>query len=316
VSNETRDALDPAALWQQWYDTATAAWTKAVRGEGERFASPFSLYRDWMKGVETARAQSSDSAAQATPRPTDLWKQWFEATARAWEATAGMGADALGLTTQWTEMLEEARAKLLAGESLPMDPLSFFIQWYNATSEVWSKAVADLIGTEAFVAVASRFLESYTSYARTFRHISEEYFSALQLATRPDIARVAKLVVALEDKVDHLEEEIDGFSDDAKKLIKGGMAQGEALASLERRLAHLQAALGERVQLAHRIDQMEQQLDQMETALGQVQGTLQRVLAAVEKPPIAPPAEKEAPGEERKTPSRRAAASGPAADQA
>jgi polyhydroxyalkanoic acid synthase PhaR subunit len=284
-------------VWQQWYDAATGAWAKAMRGDN---STPFTLYRQWMQGFETARAQSSEGAAQATPSPGDLWKQWFEASASGWESLAEMGTDALGLTTQWTEMLEEARAKLLAGESLPQDPLSFFIQWYNATSEVWSRAVGDVIGTEAFVAAASRFLESYMGYAKTFRHVSQEYFSNLQLATRPDIARVASLVVALEDKVDHLEVEFEGFSDNDAKLIRGAVAQGDALQGIQRRL-----------------DQLEQHLQQVESTMSRLQSTLQQILTAVEKAPEAGVAEtKEAPTGEHKAGTKRASASGQPVDQA
>ncbi|TCJ16189.1 hypothetical protein E0L93_10890 [Rubrobacter taiwanensis] len=41
------------------------------------------------------------------------------------------------------------------------------------------------------------------------RRTSEEYWRNLQLPTRSDIARVASLVIALEDKVDRMEEELE-----------------------------------------------------------------------------------------------------------
>ena len=127
------------------------------------------------------------------------------------------------------EMMEEARAKVLAGEDLPADPLTLALEWYNATSETWSKFAGDLIGTEGFVEAASRFLQSYTGFVKTFRYLCEEYLRNIQLPTRADVARVAGLVVALEDKVDHLEE---AFDDGYTKLATAE-ALGYTLTPLE-----------------------------------------------------------------------------------
>jgi len=152
--------------------------------------------------------------------PTELWKQWYETS-----------------SNQWLEMMEEARAKMLAGESLPADPFTFFKQWYEATSETWSKVVGDVIGTEKFVEATSRFLESYTSFARTLRRTNEEYFRNLQLPTRSDIARVAELVVALEEKVDRIEDAFEEFQEGPQVAIS------EVVEGLSKRLDRVESKL-------------------------------------------------------------------------
>ncbi len=152
--------------------------------------------------------------------PTELWKQWYETS-----------------SSQWLEMMEEARAKMLAGESLPADPFTFFKQWYEATSETWSKVVGDVIGTEKFVEATSRFLESYTSFARTLRRTNEEYFRNLQLPTRSDIARVAELVVALEEKVDRIEDAFEEFQEGPQVAIS------EVVEGLSKRLDRVESKL-------------------------------------------------------------------------
>ncbi len=98
--------------------------------------------------------------------PQEAWKHWFEATTDVWKKATEPGADPLGLTTQWLEMMEEARAKLSAGGALPADPFTFLKQWYDATNETWSKAIGDIIGTEKFMEMGSQFLESYASPAK------------------------------------------------------------------------------------------------------------------------------------------------------
>jgi hypothetical protein len=88
----------------------------------------------------------------------------------------------LGFSAQWLEMMEEDWIRMLSGEA----PLTFFKQWYNVTSETWLKIVSDIIGTERFVEAASRFLESCTSFYKTFHKASEEYLRTLQIPTRSE----------------------------------------------------------------------------------------------------------------------------------
>src|SRR5579884_2165301 len=87
-----------------------------------------------------------------------------------------------------------------AKETFPLDPFTFFREWYNATSETWSKAAENVVGSDQFMEFNKRFLESYSTFYKTFRQANEEYFRNLQLPTRSDIARVAELIVALEEK--------------------------------------------------------------------------------------------------------------------
>src|SRR5947209_13414074 len=91
----------------------------------------------------------------------------------------------------------------------PPDPFTFFREWYNATSETWSKAAEEAVGSEQFMELNKRFLESYSAFYKTFRLANEEYFRNLQLPTRSDITRVAELVVALEEKVDRIEDTLE-----------------------------------------------------------------------------------------------------------
>src|SRR5258708_20203573 len=85
---------------------------------------------------------------------------------------------------------------------------------------MWSKVVGDIMGAEKFVEAAGDFLESYTSFYKTSRRASEEYFRNLQLPTRSDLARVAELVVNLEVKVDSVEDAFEDFKEGQQGAIK------------------------------------------------------------------------------------------------
>lgn len=188
------------------------------------------------EGTKTDIGSSAD--------PTEAWKRWVETS---W----GM----------WVLLLEGSK-------EIPADPLTWFLQWYEATRETWAKTVEDVIGTEQFMQAASQFLESYTSAAGTLRRASETYFSSLQLATRADIARVAGLVVALEEKVDRFEDAFDDFAEVSARAAShdADSTLEERLARLESKLDALAAQLGE-IQAAQ---EGTKRLEQLEKKLGSV----------------------------------------------
>jgi pyruvate/2-oxoglutarate dehydrogenase complex dihydrolipoamide acyltransferase (E2) component len=129
-------------------------------------------------------------------------------------------------------MLEQVRTNLSAVENVPTDPLQFATQWYNATSGPLSELVADLVEREEFLEPSSRLLQNYASFYKVFKRNSEEYLRSLQLPVREDVTRVAALVVALDEKVDKLEEAFEDFEDG---FVEPATAQ--SVAAIEERLA-------------------------------------------------------------------------------
>ena len=268
-----RSPMDPAQFWQQWYDTSSKMWSTVFDGGKAPYVNPYSLYQSWLKSVGDAQGRMQ-SIPVGVMDPKEAWKQWFEATTESWRTVAEMGADPLGLTAHWLEMMEEARAKMQAEGSFPADPFTFLKQWYDATSEMWAKAVGDIIGTEKFMEGVSLFLESYTSFARTFRRANEEYFRNLQLPTRSDVARVAELIVALEEKVDRIEDAFEDFEDGHAHF-----ATNEAVTTVTERLDHVEGKLDTFPAILKKLDAVES----LAQRLDQVENKLDKVLAALEK---------------------------------
>ncbi len=256
-------------------------WKKSMDGDKETSLDPYGLYRAWLKSVGEAQEQIKPSSMKMFD-PKEVWQHWFEATTAAWRNAAEKGADPLGLTTQWSEMMEEARAKISAEGTIAADPFTLFKQWYDATSETWSKAVGDIIGSDRFMQMASQFLESYTSFARTFHRASEEYFSNLQLPTRSDIARVAELVINVEEKVDQLDLAFEGLEDTYAQSTTSEAIAGLAgrLDGVENKLDVLPAVLQKLAtveRLEMRLDRVENKLDQLLLALEKIEATPQAV---------------------------------------
>jgi polyhydroxyalkanoic acid synthase PhaR subunit len=144
----------------------------------------------------------------------------------------------LEITPRWVEMLDQARANLMSAGSFPKDPLEFAVQWYNATSVPFSEFVHDVIEREEFLEFTSRWMQSYASFYKVFSRRSEEYLKSLQVPVRSDITRVAGLVVALEDKVDRLEEAFEEFEYGYAKP-----ATAEEVGELDKRLDRVEGKL-------------------------------------------------------------------------
>ncbi|MFL5700089.1 MAG: hypothetical protein ACJ797_23665 [Ktedonobacteraceae bacterium] len=298
-------SLDPMELWKQWYDTSSKMWVSTLDGNKESFVDTYGLYRLWLETVGKAQEQMQANIS-GLMNTKEIWNSWFEATVGAWRKAAEMGGDPLGLTTQWLEMMEETRKRIMAGDVLPTDPFTFFQKWYEATSETWAKVVDDMLSSEKFIESASPFIEIYSNFVKTLHRANEEYFSNLQLPTRSDLARVAGLVVAMDEKVDKLEDAFENLEDERSQesplLRATNEAIGGRLGKVENKLNTLSTALekNEAVKsLDGRLGRVENKLDTLSASLekseaaGNVEGLakrldlveskLDKVLAALEK---------------------------------
>src|SRR5215204_5654380 len=278
VSEERRNRAmtNPAELWRQWFETGTRMWSGALgAGQGNRM-DPYGLYWQWFNSLEdfqellfdggfrspaaalrdgsgptlavdpSAAAQNPAAATQPAVdavkgqavEAQNLWKQWFEATQDSWQKAAGLGQESVELVPRWAAMWDQIRNNLLSAEGYPTDPLQFATRWYNATSAPFSDFIGDLIEREEMLDTSSHLLQHYASFYKVFRRNSEEYLKSLQIPVRSDITRVAGLVVALEDKVDRLEEAFEDF-----EYGYAEPATAESVGNVENRIANLEGRL-------------------------------------------------------------------------
>jgi exonuclease VII small subunit len=279
--------LDPYGLYRQWFTSLEELQGQMFGALGEASAlrngsrpalgdgtpnTPASVQSP-AASAEPAAAQKpvADAAAGQVAEAQNLWRQWFEANQDFWQKAAKVGEEAVDLAPRWFAMLDQIRNNLLSAEGYPTDPLQFATRWYNATSGPLSDFVGDLIEREEILDVSSHFLQNYASFYKVFRRNSEEYLKSLSLPVRSDITRVAGLVVALEDKMDHLEEAFEDF-----EYGYATPATAESVQGIEERIGRLEDSLG-RIEgdasddstssLEKRLDDVEGKLDQILTAL-------------------------------------------------
>jgi hypothetical protein len=287
--------MDPYGLYQQWFNSledlqeqmfGAMGVTPALRN-GSRAAigdstpsSPASAVNP-AASANPAAAQKpvADAAAGQVAEAQNLWKQWFEANQDFWQKAMRVGEEAIDLAPRWFAMLDQIRNNLLSAEGYPTDPLQFATRWYNATSGPLSDFVGDLIEREEILDVSSQFMQNYASFYKVFRRNSEEYLKNLQIPVRSDITRVAGLVVALEDKMDRLEEAFEDFEYGYAKP-----ATAESVQAIEERIGELEGTLG-RIEGGADGTATAESVSGLEKRLDDVEGKLDQILAALQNTP-------------------------------
>jgi archaellum component FlaC len=299
--SSSRAAINPMEFWRQWFETSARAWSDLFGGAArENYLDPYRLYRQWFSGLKGAQTPTTESAQPSpfslmgptaamlgpgasravtpTPDAQNLWKEWFEAVSDSWQETAELGKEAVELTPRWAEMLGQIWFNFLSAEGFPSDPLQLITRWYNATDGPLSGFIGDLIQREEILQLSSRFLRSYASFYSVFRRDSEKYLKVLQIPVRSDVTRVAGLVVAIEDKLDRLEEAFEEFEYGYAKP-----ATAESMEAMEERIERLEQTL-ERLEgsathtaISDSVSGLENRIDGVETKIDQILAALQNI---------------------------------------
>ena len=250
---------DPVKLWGKLYQNTSRVWTDAMKSAqqgGGGYADPYGLYRQWISAVTPNGTAGSNGNGKAAVSPGSMpgmggmpqmdqksiqenTQRWLAMTAETYRKAAELGTGALNLGPRWLNTLEEVRNNLLNGDALPTDPLSFGVRWYNATSEPLSRFLDEILQSDQFLEGSSRFFENYATLQKVLGKNSEEFLRNAQFPTRSDMSRVAGLIVALEDKVDGVEEVLEDMSDG----LANGSSADDGLGAIEGRVGNVEDRL-------------------------------------------------------------------------
>ncbi len=286
-----RAGMDPADLWRQWYEAGSKMWTGTLQGGGANYMGPWGLYRQWSEGMANMREQtmrSMGSIGGGNGSAVGAWQKGVDATMENWRKSAEVSTEMVGMAPRWMATLDQARENMMAAEQLPKDPLELAVQWYNATSGPYSEFVQDIIEREEFLDRGSRFLQNYAGFYKIFKRQSEKYLHNIQVPTRSDITRVASLVVALEEKVDRIEDTVEEMGDSQAASLTDGK-----LSDLEKHLGKVEEKVDKTEdKLAKRLDKLEDKLaersdkadDDMGQRIDSVEGKLDAISTAVDRP--------------------------------
>ena len=95
-----------------------------------------------------------------------------------------------------------------SSSSRPNDPFELWRQIYETNERAWNAVLERTVNNPAFAESSGKILETFLSAQKTVRDNMRSYLEQINLPTREDIARLGELIVALEEKVDQLDDRL------------------------------------------------------------------------------------------------------------
>jgi len=147
----------------------------------------------------------------------ELWKKQLEEGAASWTQllakTPAPGADPAGFW--WKPMFEGGLAqwaRLFAQTPVTPDLMTQWKQFLDQSIEAWSKALSQAMNTDAFAQMMGKTLDQWLSAQGPAKRAADQAvetgLQALNLPSRTQVASVAKQIVELEERLEHLEDAI------------------------------------------------------------------------------------------------------------
>jgi polyhydroxyalkanoic acid synthase PhaR subunit len=88
------------------------------------------------------------------------------------------------------------------------DPFEPWKQIYQTSEHAWTAALERSMVTPAFAEAQAKLLETLLNAQKTMRDQTRSWLEALDVPTREDFARLGKLMVGVEEKVDQLDDRL------------------------------------------------------------------------------------------------------------
>ena len=93
----------------------------------------------------------------------------------------------------------------------PPDPFELWRQIYETNERAWNTVLERTVSNPAFAESSGKLLETFLAAQKTIRDNMRSYLEQVNLPTREDITRLGELIVALEEKVDQLDDRLAGI---------------------------------------------------------------------------------------------------------
>lgn len=102
----------------------------------------------------------------------------------------------------------------------PFDPFSFWRTTQNASLETWSKAMIELVNTEAYAEATGRILDSYLTASVPMRKVVEQAMAQVlgqvNMPSRAEVLSLAERMTNIEMRLDDL----DARFDEIQRMLK------------------------------------------------------------------------------------------------
>ncbi|MDF2946863.1 MAG: polyhydroxyalkanoic acid synthase, PhaR subunit [Bacillales bacterium] len=119
-----------------------------------------------------------------------------------------------------------------------LDPYKVWKDMYDNSEKYWGKVLNETMAKEEYAKWMSSLLDMNLFFNKWYQDATKVYFESSQVPTKEDFSRIAKLVINVEDKVDHLEDLLEGITD-----TKNNDELDMKVSKLEKKIATLEEAL-------------------------------------------------------------------------
>lgn len=177
-------------------------------------------------------------------------------------------------------MAEEATPKNTTVSII--DPFQVWKKMYFAFEDSLSKTVRDSVTTDSFANGIDWILNSYLQYLKLQKDFMSGYMEDTPFPSKRDVARVAELVVSLENKVDILEGELDEkltFMEDQAAALADRLADQPAAITIAEFNKVFTPAMSAVKDLGKRVSDLDKAVKKIDASLGALSKQLQSDLA-------------------------------------
>ena len=91
------------------------------------------------------------------------------------------------------------------------DPFEMWRQVYETNEKAWNETLERLTSTPSFAESQGKLLETLLAAQKQMRDSTRLFLESANFPTREDIARLGEILVGLEEKIDQLDERLDGI---------------------------------------------------------------------------------------------------------
>jgi hypothetical protein len=153
-----------------------------------------------------------------SPQLFEMWKKQLEDGAQAWGKLFGQPAaapptDPMAFWRPLVEQWVQASARAFAQTPMTPDVMGQWKQFLDQSIDAWSKALGQVMNTEAFAQTLGRYLDQWLVTTAPMKKAAEQgidqALQTLNLASRTQLTAVARQIVELEERVERIEDAVN-----------------------------------------------------------------------------------------------------------
>ncbi|WCK53380.1 hypothetical protein PP175_18780 [Aneurinibacillus sp. Ricciae_BoGa-3] len=89
------------------------------------------------------------------------------------------------------------------------DPIQLWKSWYDVLEKTWGKSLDDWVKTEEYAAWTGQLQKWFFYSQEQYKKTMDQILNDNNLPNKDELARVAQLVIQLEEKVEKLDDRFD-----------------------------------------------------------------------------------------------------------